>query len=310
MPNSRRVSGLARYFDAEVEKGGGLQRYVDGDWVPGNLQKKDKPTNKAFHKKGTEWKKAEWGYQNPEAIKAKREARKEMSKNVNTHHKEAMAIITETIAFGHPELLKAITFIDTTLRALKDRNKNAYNDLKTEHPFSQGADRKAQRLAVNKGMAALKVQKDDVNFERLEKNMSRLTVYFREAPEFKDYFDVSDLPTMSYLSTAIAYFRMVKHETMKSVIFKLHHLPIKTEQMEKFLNHNRQAEEILHKMRKGWHSGMVRKVREDATEHNALQRRIMTAKYKEYIHLHPGAEIPKYVQRFAPDYKPKKSAGA
>jgi hypothetical protein len=105
---------------------------------------------------------------------------------------------------------------------------------------------------------------------------------------------------MQYLSTAISYFSMVKHQIMKAIAHKVRESS--SPEAQKFLEHNDAANHLLKEMKRGWHTGMVKKYRVDAVEHNAFQRRLMTSKFHEWKESHKGVtKIPSYVKKFDPD---------
>jgi len=142
-----------------------------------------------------------------------------------------------------------------------------------------------------------------VDLDELNKNVTILKTYFHEGTVFEDHYHITRLPDMQYLSTAISYFSMVKHQIMKAIAHKVRAMNLASSaKAQKFLEHNDAANNLLKDMKRGWHTGMVKKYREDASEHNKFQRRLMTSKFHEWKERHKGAtKIPSYVKKFDPD---------
>lgn len=298
------------------------------EFIPRGKKRENKPRNKTIHIRGTPWKPDEWGYVSPEdfqrnrakdkrkkkitpeklaKIRAKiRAKRKALSEEVNKHHERTDQILMETHAFHHENAFAVLQYVKGKLETMKTIHHEKLIALRAAHPKGE----KGSGRMITEELGKLKTP--EINLDKLKANMDLLDQYFDRQPEFKDYYGIKKLPTMTYLSTARSFFSMVRHEIMKAIAHKVRETGIMSDDASKFLKHYHEAQDILgKKLRRGWHAGMVGEYRADAAEHNKFQRRIMTAKYNEWMALNPNAEkIPRHVRNFDPNKpRPDKSPG-
>jgi hypothetical protein len=317
---------LASYFDAEVSRAPSMRAYnQENMWIPRNKKPEQKPDNKRFHRRGDEWVPEDWGYLSPEQLEARKKKRalaskktkrteeekiahrqkmKKMSEAVAKHHKDAMNIVMETHAFSNGPAYAALKYIVETLdETLKGKRRERVRELRAQFPG------KGQGKNIDIELA--KTMTPSVDLAELNKNVSILKTYFHEGTVFEDHYHITRLPDMQYLSTAISYFSMVKHQIMKAIAHKVRAMNLPSSpKAQKFLEHNDAANDLLKDMKRGWHTGMVKKYRVDAIEHNKFQRRLMTSKFHEWKESHTGAtKIPSYVRKFDPDRLSPPQAG-
>ena len=328
---------LASYFDAEVSGAPSVRAYnQENEWIPRGKTPAQKPDGMRFHRRGDEWAPGDWGYlapqelearkkaareqrqkaqgqkaqgkktkkeRSPEQIAAYRAKKKAMSKIVKNEHDLAMKIVMETGAFGHAKVLEVLQYVNARLEAQKARQKATLDALKKEFPFNTpGKENKEQRRAVQEALGSEKVSA----FKNLATHMKTFEDFCHNDPEFVDYFEVGRVPEITFLSTAISFLSMAKHQIMKALEHKVAQSAERSStNARNFLKHTHKATDMLNKMKKGWHTGMVKSYRADAKEHNRFQRRIMTAKYNEWVHYHQGKPVPKHIRKFDPSRSKK-----
>ena len=231
---------------------------------------------------------------------------KAMGQFVKEHHQAAKTIFIENNAFvkveGIAPIVSALNFVQKRLDLCTEKRRDGVDDSK-KASFERGeTDKKVVRQEVTHYLATLKTPQIDQ--EKLDKHLKSIQDYFGDNPAFMDFYNVSSKPEMTYLSTAILYLKTVKHQIMKAAAHKARHLP-KTEEIEKFLEHNDKAGDLLHKMHKGWKAHLVRPELPNHIEHNKLLRHFMHSKFREWKHGHEDVKkIPGYIRRFDPAYKP------
>lgn len=317
---------LASYFDAEVSRAPDMRAYNQENlWIPRGQTPAQKPDNKRFHRRGDDWVPEDWGYLTKEQLEARKKKAQEQRqkrqgqkpggfkkkrspeqiaayrakcKTVKDEHDAAMRIVMETGAFGHAQVLEVLKYVNARLETLRTRQREKMDELKKEFPYnSPGIENKEQRRATQTALGKERVSP----FKNLATHMKTFEEFCHEDPEFIDFFNTGEVPTITFMSTAISFLSMAKHQIMKALEHKVSQSADRdSTNAKKFLAHTHKAKHLLGKMKRGWHTGMVKSYREDAAEHNEFQRHIMTEKYNEWVHYHKGEPVPKYVRYFDP----------
>jgi hypothetical protein len=307
----QRAGDLGKWVPKRPDSGPGQiephkPRWVPG--VPGYDPKKDRHTDeyKEHHKKHhAPHKKAKKApnkkHKRTEQERAEHLANmKAWSEKVQTEHQNAMRIFLSENAFqdgSKAPILIALEYINRKLSEFTDLRKKAVDNEK-----AKGYDKKTTRESISTALANERTP--TVNAERLGNALNAIKIYFDSKPVFDDHYKVHETPThgMTFLSTAILYFKTVKHQIMKAAVHKARHLPTKTGQVEEFLRHNDHAEDLLHKMHKGWKAHLLKDGPPNAAEHNAYLKHVMHSKFHEWQKGHPDEKVPPYARRFEPGY--------
>lgn len=331
-PRRAKTTGLTDYFDQEVgwntpppvgiQRAGDLGPMINPKairrfekhkhhWapgVPGYDAKKDhhseeyKNTHLMHHRKAKKapHKKHKRTEQERQEHLAKM---KEWSNKVQEEHQNAMRVFLSANAFepgSKAPILIALEYINRKLTEFTGLRKQAVDTEK-----ARGLDKKSTRESISAALA--RERTPAVNTERLENALSAIKVYFESNPVFHDHYRVHEPPArgMNYLSTAILYFKTVKHQIMKAAVHKTHHLATTSALAKEFLHHNEKAAELLGKMHKGWKAHLLKSKQPNAEEHNAYLLHVMHSKFREWRAGHPDAKVPPYARRFEPGYIPK-----
>lgn len=297
MPKSSAVS-LTRYFDdpflgqEEVSYNHqlGVRKRRDPDmprqskkWTP------DMPGyDEAKVKKVQEMRKAR--------KKANAKKRQEMGNEIRKCHEAAYTAFVKSNGFDHPNFCQSVIYFANALDHLKELRRNRLAELKARYP----SDKKAVSAKLTEMTAPSWSESDFAEFNR---NIQHVKHFFDSGPkQFTDHFKIDQPPPMNYMSTAIAYYSVIKHQVMKATLFKMH-VKSATGNLADFIKNSARANRLLHKMKMGWHKGFVSLKRPDSGEYNAFRRKIMTRQFREWEAAHPGKTAPKWVARFDPDYQ-------
>jgi hypothetical protein len=331
-PRRAKTTGLTDYFDKEVgwdrspslgnQRAGDLapkldpktirrfekykQHWVPG--VPGYDAKKDhhseeyKNTHLMHHRKAK--KAPQKKHKRTEQERQEHLAKmKEWSEKVQDEHQNAMRIFMSANAFQSGEdrasILSALEYINRKLAEFTGIRRGRVISEK-----ARGLDPKTTRANISAALADERTP--PVNPTRLGSALTAIETYFDSEPVFKDHYKVHKPPHegMTFLSTAILYFKTVKHQIMKAAVHKTHHLASASPLAREFLHHNEKAAELLAHMHKGWKAHLLKPRLPNAEEHNKYLKHVMHSKFHEWKAGHPNEKTPSYVRRFDPEFIP------